>query len=295
MRISDFIDPFGGGIGTYHLSMPHLSNNLLFNSDNDYIVGVNSLAATSFVSKPKLLCYCLMSNHFHLLLHGTLRDCLDFYVTYIKKLISFATHAGLPKGLLHFDDADIQAVTTNKQFKNEVLYILRNPYKARICSPFSYRWSSIDVLFNPSRQQRAEGKAATVRELRQVLKTKIKPEVIPTIIDGKVDNASFVDYRFVEKVIGSSLEFFDTLRIYDLESVVEMSHGIEESVSYTDSELQQKAMAICQFEFHVDSLQQLSRKDLLMLARTLARRFGSKKKQIGRVCGLGEDVLDRLL
>lgn len=295
MRSNIFIDPFDGGIGIYHFSMPHLSNHLLFASDADYVAGVNSLAAISFGSMAKLLCYCLMSNHFHLLLRGSLQECLDFYAAFIKKLISYNTQAGYPKGLLHYDDADIQAVTTNKQFKNEVLYILRNPYKARICSPFSYRWSSIDVLFNPFRRLGPSDKVTTARELRQVLRSKIKPEVAPVVIDGKVENSSFVDYRFVEEAIGSSLEFFDTLRIYDLESVVEMSHGIENSVSFSDGELQQKAIAICQFEFHVDSLSQLSRKELLMLARSLARRFGAKKKQISRICGLSEDVLERLL
>lgn len=32
---------------------------------------------------------------------------------------------------------------------NEVAYLLRNPYKARIESPFSYPWAPFEVYFNP--------------------------------------------------------------------------------------------------------------------------------------------------
>ena len=39
-------------------------------------------------------------------------------------------------------------------------------------------------------------------------------------VEGRILNKCFVDYRTVEKRIGSSLVFFDRLRRYDLESVV---------------------------------------------------------------------------
>ena len=113
--------------------------------------------------------------------------------------------------------------------------------------------------------------------------------------DGRILNKCFVDYRTVELKIGSSLDFFDRLRRFDLESVVEQAHGIEEQLTFTDTAMQEKIRAVCANELHVASLHQLERKDLLWLARTLARRFASPKKQIARLLGIDPSVLDQLL
>ena len=104
-----------------------------------------------------------------------------------------------------------------------------------------------------------------------------------------------MDYRTVERIIGSGLTLFDRVRKFDLESVVSQSHGIEETLSFTDTEMQEKILAVCKNEYHVESHNQLGRKDLLLLARTLAHRFSATKKQIVRLLGIDPTVLDNAL
>ena len=113
--------------------------------------------------------------------------------------------------------------------------------------------------------------------------------------DGKILNKCFVDSKAVERHIGSSLDFFDALRIWDLESAVKLSHGVEETIKFTDAELKPKLIAICNNEYHVASIDQLDRKSLLSLARTLARRFGTGKNQLARLLGLSTDELSAVL
>ena len=108
-------------------------------------------------------------------------------------------------------------------------------------------------------------------------------------------NKCFVDYKTVEKAFGNSVVFFDRVRRYDMESIVAQAHGMEEQLTFTDSEMQEKVMAICRNEWHVTSPHQLGRKDLLQLARTLARRFAAPKKQIARLLGIDPQVLDQAL
>ena len=112
---------------------------------------------------------------------------------------------------------------------------------------------------------------------------------------GRILNKCFVDYRTVEQKIGGNLDFFNRLRRFDLESVVEQAHGIEERLAFTDTEMQEKIRAVCKNELHVESHHQLERKDLLWLAGTLARRFACPKKQIARLLGIDPSVLDQLL
>lgn len=294
MLLRDFTDPFKGKSGIYHFSMPRLEKDLLFTCDADFVAGVNYLAVTSVTSPVSLLCYCLMNNHFHTLLAGCLDDCVEFHRSYIRRLISYVSKKRGIKGLLHLDLVDVQAVTSTKQLKNEVLYILRNPYKARICSPLSYKWSSANVYFTEHKYSFTP-EVYTARILRNRLMSKGKVGGKLSFNGNQAENKSFVDYRYVEEKIGNSLEYFDIMRLYDLESSVELSHGIEESVIFNDEELLKKACVICQTEFHAESIGQLGRKELLLLARSLSRRFGAKKKQLGRILGLDDDVLDRIL
>ena len=114
-------------------------------------------------------------------------------------------------------------------------------------------------------------------------------------INGRILNKCFVDYRTVEQKIGNSIDFFDRLRRFDLESMVEQAHGIDAKLTFTDVEMQEKIRVVCEKELHVASHHQLERKDLLWLARTLARRFASPKKQIARLLGIDPSILDQLL
>ena len=104
-----------------------------------------------------------------------------------------------------------------------------------------------------------------------------------------------MDYRTVERIVGSGLTLFDQVRKFDLESILSQAHGVEELLTFTDNEMQEKILAVCQKELYVDSPHQLGRKDLLRLARTLARRYSATKKQISRLLGIDPAVLDNAL
>ena len=60
-------------------------------------------------------------------------------------------------------------------------------------------------------------------------------------VNGRILNRCFVDYAAVEQLFGSSVTYFDRIRKYDLESVVQMNHGLAESIRFTDQEMQEKA------------------------------------------------------
>ena len=91
------------------------------------------------------------------------------------------------------------------------------------------------------------------------------------------------------------MSLFDKLRLYDLESAVKMAHGLDESMRFSDSQLQEKIALICRKEYHVESVHQLDRKSLFLLARSLSRRFAATRSQLRRLLGLTDDMLDKIL
>lgn len=297
MQRKAFTDPFGGKTGIFFITSSHLETELLFRDENDYRHGVNSLALCQLGLPVSLLCYVLMGNHIHLLVRGCYTDCMAYYDKVILRVTARIGRERKRHGLLKKEDVDIQAVGDRKQLLNIVIYILRNPYRAQIASPFSYEWSSIDCYFNLHRNLRIGTpiEASSGRKLRVLLGTRenLPPEW--RIHDGRIVNTGFVDGSFVENAFGSSWEFFSKMRIYDVESAIKLAGGAAEKLTFTDAELREKMFTICQAEYHVAGVNQLDRKTLFMLARTLARRFGAGKKQIARLTGIPLDSLDAVL
>ena len=295
MRISEFKDPFTGRRGYYLFTTDHQLELLIFRTAEDFTFGVNTLAIGTRKFKVRVLCYTLMNNHLHLLVMGCYEDCLAYFKWVLLRLAQMLkTRYGI-SGVLKADLADVQAVTDEDMFLNEVAYLLRNAYKARIDSPFTYPWAPFEVYFNPYLDLIRGERFPSADAAKRILKTHADIPEDWEHLNGRVLNKCFVDYRTVERIIGSGLTLFDRVRKFDLESVVSQSHGIEETLSFTDTEMQEKILAVCKNEYHVESHNQLGRKDLLLLARTLAHRFSATKKQIARLLGIDPTVLDNAL
>jgi hypothetical protein len=297
MNPTEFQDPYHGKEGVFQFTMNHLNQMLLFRCPADFDLGVNSIATGAYKYNIVTFAYALMDNHLHLLLGGRYEGCRAFYYWLIRRFRRMLSQRYGVSGVLWEDAYDVSGVTDDTKFLNEVAYILRNPYKARMVSPFSYPWSSADVYFNPQRDQiRGESFSGMKQErFRAIMQTH---EQLPSWwehANGRILNRCFVDYKTVEEKFGNSVTFFDRVRKYDLESVVQLSHGLAERLMFTDGEMQEKIRIVCQNEYHVSSHHQLDQKTLLLLARTLSRRFSSPKTQIGRLLGISDDILDSLL
>ncbi len=295
MRISEFKDPFTGRKGIYLFTTDHLERSLLFRDENDFVQGSNTIALATLKHPVKVLCYALMDNHIHLLLMGRYDDCLAFFTWILHRIARILEMKYGVSGILKLQASDVQAVVDRNMLLNEVCYLLRNGYKARIASPCSYPWAPFECYFNPYLPLLHGSPLPGAKEVKRMFGTHVRIPPEWEHANGRILNKCFVDYRTVEQMIGSSLDFFDRLRRFDLESVVEQEHGIEEKLTFTDAEMQEKIRTVCVNELHVASHHQLERKDLLRLARTLARRFACPKKQIARLLGVDPSVLDQLL
>ncbi len=295
MKRKSFNDPFKGGKGCYHLSSSHLEKQTVFRTDDDFIFGVNSLALLLTLFDVRLIAYCLMDNHLHLLLSGCLEACLGFYDRVVHRIAQHNSGEYGITGILSYDDVDIVAVTNDQQLKNEICYIHRNPYKARISSPLAYRWCSADVYFNTFIQSGNKVGSLSVRERRKVFKTHFPVPDDYEFIGGRILNKSFVSYEMASSRFRDSVEYFDCLRKFSLETIVESEHGLHESISFSDQELRERIKDVCRNEFHAETHTLLPRKDLLRLCVIVRNRYGALQPQLSRLLGVDKEILDSIL
>ena len=273
-----------------------LEKELLFRDEEDYIYGINTLALI-LLQFPVVAVYAftLMSNHIHLLLGGPKEQGEAFYDAVMHRLsIWLKMKYGL-SGVVPYGpgNREVVAVKGLDHFVIEVLYLLRNPFKAKICYPGDYPWSSVGMYFS-KRGLQAGRKASSfaVRELRRVLKTNIRVPGNWEITESGMIIPHFVNWTVVEKAFENDESTFLKRLMEPVEARHNQLSGLPMELKFSDQEIAARIQAICQNELNIKDHRQLPTKELLRLCRTLSIRFGTSAEQLQRVLGVDKRLLE---
>ena len=280
----------------FQINSKKLEKELLFRDEEDYIYGINTLALI-LLQFPEVVVYAftLMSNHVHLLLGGPKEQCEAFYDAVMHRLSLWLKRKYGLSGVVPYGKGNRETVTVRglEHFIIEVLYLLRNPFKAKICYPGDYPWSSVGMYFS-KRGLQAGRKASTftVRELRRVLKTNIRVPGNWEITESGMIIPQFVNWKVVEKAFENDESAFLKRLMEPVEARHHQLSGLPMELKFSDQEIAARVQAICQNELNVKDYRQLPTKELLRLCRTLSMRFGSSAEQLQRVLGVDKTMLE---
>ena len=127
--------------GYYHIIARGIGKQVLFEEDADYLFFLKILKQYKEEEKFKLLAFCLMENHFHLLVQidsGMDRVMNKISTTYAKYYNTKYERIGY----LFQDRYKSKAIESGSYLLSAMRYIHNNPVKAGLCSVDQYRWSS---------------------------------------------------------------------------------------------------------------------------------------------------------
>lgn len=280
----------------FQIASNKLEKELLFRDEEDYIFGMNTLALL-LQQFPQVVVYAfvLMSNHIHLLLGGPKDQCEAYYDAVMHRLSLILRRKYGLSGVVPYGPKHRTTVTVNglEHFIIEVLYLLRNPFKAKICFPGDYPWSSAGMYFS-SRGKRSGRKASTftARELRKILKTNLRVPGTLEITESGMILPRFISWKVVEKAFDGDEAAFLQRLMEPVESRHQQLSGLPMEVKFSDQELAARVRLICLKELKVDDHRQLPNKELLRLCRTLSIRYGTSPEQLQRVLGVDKTLLE---
>ena len=188
-------------------------------------------------------------------------------------------------------------ITSLKQFYNELVYVIRNPY---VVSPevnlLSYPWCSGYLYFNslidliPSRS--AAG--MSYRELRPI--TKSRDTTLPEwvrITDGAINPACFVDYKLVEKLFRSPQEFL-AMCFRNVEAQIEVAQRMGERPFLKDEEMFRLIRSRINDKYGATDFQTLSLKDRTDILKYMKYDLASSNGQIARVLNRPQSEIDAI-
>ena len=134
-----------GNSGVYHLIIRGVDRQRIFEDNADYQFFLHTLERYAKEQQVRVLAYCLMDNHVHLMVFIAAETLPPF----MKKLgISYAAYFNGKYdrcGHLFQDRYKSESIENNGYLARTIRYILRNPLKAGLGSPQTYPWSSFSL------------------------------------------------------------------------------------------------------------------------------------------------------
>lgn len=131
--------------GYMHIIVRGIGKQLLFEEEKDYRYYLNKLSKYCVETSVRVMAFCLMDNHVHLLVHGD----ADSVALLMKKMgVSYSyyyNHKYNRVGHLFQDRYLSEAVDDERHFLTVLRYIVLNPQKAGICHASKYPWSSYNI------------------------------------------------------------------------------------------------------------------------------------------------------
>lgn len=276
----------------WHLCSDELPDKVIFSSHNEYLAGMNSIPIAMDETGVKIYCFTLMSNHVHILLRGSELEVRRFFNIFKIRLSAFISRKEHPlRGLR----PKMIIVKDESMFRTEVAYILRNCLKARISDPYTYPWSTGYLYFNPGlgRTNGVMAGKSSRRELRNSLHSRKRIPDSFKIFDGLILPESYVDYHMVEKIFGSSVDFFMRLKDWKVEQENSEIETGAESPFYDDASLWERLQKEFR-DYHVSDFSDMDSSTIRRFIRILRNKYGANVKQIRRLTGIDEETILRV-
>ena len=269
----------------------------MFSCDEDFISGVNDIAICILKFDVKIICYCLMSNHFHFIVYGERQAVCEFANEYKRRCGIRLRHTKMEVNALRNLQVGLNEIQDGEHLENAIAYVLRNPLAARInIMPYHYMWSSADIYFMGNSVEKGTSVSSlSERKRHRLLKTKISlPEHYRVNEKGMILPECFVDPEFTESVFRHPSRLLFALA-KKVEPEVELEFGIADRISYTDAELKSLINDLIAVEFGVNRMAELSNEQKIRLCVMMRRNYHSSVKQISRITRLGIDVVSKLV
>ncbi|HBH09545.1 MAG TPA: hypothetical protein DDX40_09130 [Rikenellaceae bacterium] len=244
----------------YHVIFDSIETGQLFNNDDEYSDGMNSVAIGQYVCGLSVIVFVLMANHCHILVHGSGEDIVRFFLFVKERVNRKLKEDGFPQLPVDYGFKMVK-VNDERQLVDTIIYIARNPLKARPdVTASGYIWGSTNLIFSDIDKLYDKLKIADMscRESTRIFKTKIKlpGDYLFNRPLGFILPESYVLNGKVERMLVSSWRFCSGF-VRNFDAYLKIAEGVGEMIIFSENELNEIIYHILRNRFKVDSIKDL--------------------------------------
>ncbi|MGC9366555.1 MAG: transposase [bacterium] len=136
--------------GAYHHVISRgIDGKIIFPNDMYKFTFLKLLEEKSTKLKIRIFAFCLMNNHYHLVLENSSGKLSDFMKQLNSHYAQYFRHFEKSKGYLFQGRFKSLLIQDDSYLKTVIAYVMLNPVRADIVkNPYDYKWSSINFYFN---------------------------------------------------------------------------------------------------------------------------------------------------
>lgn len=274
-----------------------LEKRMIFRNRREFIMGINYVALCHLKCNVRILCFCLMGNHFHFILSGSYQECWKFGNEYKRMCGMMMKRTQESDAGMKDVELQVKEITNMSYLEYAIAYVLRNPVVAGFrIMPHQYEWGSGDMYFRSS--YIASGRRAdsfSIKELSRLLNSNIK---IPGhyIIDesGIISPLNYIDYKAVEDIFKHPSRLLGLLSAKK-ETEFEIFMGVADNYTPDIEELKDSVRELIRVEFGVKAVSQLSMEQKVLLCGLMRRNFRASRKQIALITRLNMETINKVV
>lgn len=275
--------------GDYHLCLDRLEGRYLFYDEQDYRFGMAGVALAHLKFGVKVYAFELMTNHAHLVLHGSGEQSMRVF-SFLKRRISeqLISHGRMP--LPDNYGFILKPLPDKEALRSEILYVVRNPYEKEYCVPGGHRWGSGYLYFNELASQIGGEKVSKLQKLQVRALTGSKevlpPEWILHPVLGVLPS-NFVDVEAVESLF-ESVKDYHTRMVKEYETAVKIARSLGEAVSFSQCEVRDIVNTELRNSYPGRLFKTISQEEKCRVAVRLYESHGLDSHQLSRALYLSE-------
>ena len=251
-----------GKKGFYHLFSDGFRTDVLFEDKPAFVAAMNIIAICCFRCKVTILAFCLMDNHVHFILYGTLEECGKFRDKFLQRY-----------GIWHSNRYSSKVLET-------IAYVLRNSIAAGYgYCVYDYPWSSGGLYFrHPDIMEAITAGWESISDLslreqfRRFQTQKRLPAEWKVTPDGYLWPGNYVDFTLVQKLFKTPKSFTFFMG-QGKEEEINRSLGIEAAAELPEIELRENATALCLKLFKTSNMRRLDITKRLVLGKELRKIY----------------------
>lgn len=284
------------GSSFYHLYTKPTEDVIIITNKSDLCLAITYMALAASEAGVTILAYAVMNNHFHWIVRGTSSAVARFFERFRQLMDIYLSRHGRGAVIRNIT-AETAEITSLKQFRDEVAYVLRNPFVVRNdINILANEWTSGFLYFNPFVAMLPSKMASslTKMEKRGILKSSTLsiPEDL-TVFGSMVNPASFVYYKTVEALFSSARKFTAWL-LRNVEAQVETALKYGESPNLPDEELGPVLWRFCNDRFGQKRFRDLDPSQKLEVYKEGKYKYSASNAQLARLTGTPLREIDAL-
>ena len=287
----------------YHWCCEGLRHDLLFKNTSEYVAGMNRIGVCYLKSlsqdKPvSILAFCLMSNHFHFVLHGEEEHTGLFVSNYILLTGKWISRHRQEKLHESISPGHWMAYNPDK-LREKIIYNLRQAVEAGIAvTPQGYPWCSAPLMFSDKQFIPVFCRKASEYSLRQIKKMINSETAVPGnwyfLPNGMIWPGCYTSYKQAEKGFRSVGDFMFMLNNGNVDRSVN-EEMMRDKPAIPDTEVKDRAESIAGEFFRRKGIRTCSAEERVGIARILRKELHCGYKQLTRVLRMKEEDLRRLV